>query len=55
MHDAVTLMLERRIGCLPVVRGNRLIGLVSESDCLALLARLLQPDAAARDVTGGTP
>lgn len=43
MHDAVRLMLERRIGCLPVVRDGRLVGLVSESDGLALLARLLAP------------
>jgi CBS domain-containing protein len=28
--EAIELMGERNIGCLPVVRGNRLIGLVTE-------------------------
>lgn len=43
MRDAVRLMLERRIGCLPVVRDGRLVGQLSESDCLALLAERLAP------------
>ena len=42
---AVGLMLDKKIGCLPVVEGGRLIGLLSESDCLRLLARLLAPGA----------
>jgi CBS domain-containing protein len=45
MLDAVQVMLERRIGCLPVVRGGRLVGLLSETDCLTLLARLLAAQA----------
>lgn len=44
--EAVNVMLERRIGCLPVVDGQRLIGLVSETDCLRLLGRLLGPSDA---------
>ncbi len=55
MHDAVTLMLERRIGCLPVVQSGRLVGLLSETDCLALLARLLQPERTDTDAQKGTP
>jgi len=40
---AVDLMLRERIGCLPVVEGEqRLVGLLSETDCLRHLARLLQ-------------
>lgn len=42
---AVALMLDKKIGCLPVVEGGRLVGLLSESDCLRLLARLLAPGA----------
>lgn len=34
VRDAARLMLERRIGCLPVVEGGRLVGLVTESDVL---------------------
>lgn len=41
LAEAVQLMLERRIGCLPVVEDGRLVGLLSESDCLRHLARLL--------------
>jgi CBS domain-containing protein len=44
-EDAVALMLERKIGCLPVVEGDALVGLVSESDCLRLLAHLLDISA----------
>jgi len=40
-HEAVGLMLEQRIGCLPVVEDDKLVGLLSESDCMRYLARLL--------------
>ena len=42
---AVAVMLEKRIGCLPVVDGGRLVGLLSETDCLRLLGRLIAPEA----------
>lgn len=42
--EAVDLMLRERIGCLPVLREHRLIGLLSETDCLRYLARLLVLD-----------
>lgn len=32
LTDAANLMLEKKIGCLPVVEKNRLVGLISESD-----------------------
>jgi CBS domain-containing protein len=44
VQEAADLMLRERIGCLPVIGGedgDELIGLVSESDCLALLSKLL--------------
>ena len=44
---AVKRMLSERIGCLPVVDGNNeLVGLLSESDCLGLLAQILAHQAA---------
>jgi CBS domain-containing protein len=43
VRRAVDVMVERRIGCLPVVEDGQLVGLLSESDCLRLLARLLAP------------
>lgn len=41
VRAALRLMLERRIGCLPVVEDGRLVGLVSETDCLRYLERVL--------------
>lgn len=32
LADAARVMLEKKIGCLPVVDGNRLVGIVSEAD-----------------------
>lgn len=45
LRRAVDVMVERRIGCLPVVEDGELVGLLSESDCLRLLARMLAPPA----------
>lgn len=36
--EAARVMLERKIGCLPVVEGERLVGIVSESDFVAHFA-----------------
>src|SRR5262245_4742455 len=41
VHRAVELMLSNRIGCLPVVEHGKLVGLVSETDCLRYLGRVL--------------
>jgi len=42
VRHAVEVMLEGRIGCLPVVDAeDRVVGLLSESDCLRLLATCL--------------
>jgi CBS domain-containing protein len=41
IRTAVRLMLERKIGCLPVVEHGQLLGLLSETDCLRHLAHVL--------------
>ena len=41
VRSAVELMLAKRIGCLPIVENGRVIGLLSEQDCLQYLDRLL--------------
>uniref|UniRef100_A0A7C3ZBU7 CBS domain-containing protein n=1 Tax=Desulfobacca acetoxidans TaxID=60893 RepID=A0A7C3ZBU7_9BACT len=39
LKDAVALMVERKIGCLPVVQNNKLIGLITETDVLLQYCR----------------
>jgi CBS domain-containing protein len=34
LRDAVVLMVERKIGCLPVVQDDKLLGLITETDIL---------------------
>lgn len=34
LRDAVALMVERKIGCLPVVEDGKLVGLITETDIL---------------------
>jgi CBS domain-containing membrane protein len=42
LRAAVASMIDKRIGCLPVVEDGKLVGLLSESDCLRHLAHLLE-------------
>ena len=42
--DAIRLMRARRLPGLPVTQGDRLVGLLTEDDLLALLATLLDED-----------
>jgi CBS domain-containing membrane protein len=37
VQEAARLMLEKKIGCLPVLEGPQLVGLVTESDMLKLI------------------
>jgi len=39
---AVARMLDHKIGCLPVVSGGKLAGVLSETDCLGYLRRILE-------------
>lgn len=36
--EAARLMIERKIGCLPVVDGEKLVGIVTETDLVRLVA-----------------
>lgn len=40
--EAIEIMRRRKIGCLPVVEGDRLVGIVTAYDFLALSTRLLE-------------
>lgn len=39
LAEAAQLMLDKKIGCLPVVQGGRLVGILTESDFLRLALR----------------
>ncbi len=39
--DAVRLMLENKIGALPVTEGERVVGIITETDLLRAFARVL--------------
>jgi CBS domain-containing membrane protein len=39
LSQAAWTMLERKIGCLPVVEGGKLVGIIAESDFVAQFAR----------------
>jgi CBS domain-containing protein/gamma-glutamylcysteine synthetase len=41
IRDAMHLMRDHKIGCLPVVNGDELVGLISEMEFLRITARLL--------------
>lgn len=44
LKDAVALMVERKIGCLPVVQDNKLLGLITETDILVQYCKELGGD-----------
>lgn len=39
LEDVAKLMLERKIGCLPVVEGAKLVGILTEADFVELVAK----------------
>lgn len=39
IREAAQIMIRRKIGCLPVVEGRRLVGILTEADFVRLLAR----------------
>lgn len=39
LDDAAKILMERKIGCLPVVENRRLVGILTEADFVALVAR----------------
>lgn len=42
MFDAINLLRTKEVDCLPVVKENRLIGIVTEHDFVHIAARLLE-------------
>jgi CBS domain-containing protein len=40
VQEAARLMMEKKIGCLPILEGAELVGLVTETDMLKLVAEM---------------
>jgi CBS domain-containing protein len=38
LHEAAAVMLRRKIGCLPVLEGDQLVGILTEADFVAHVA-----------------
>lgn len=47
VREAISLMLEHKLGCLPVVDGDCLVGIVTRTDLMNLLARFLDGEVSA--------
>lgn len=43
IEEAVALLHSKKLGCLPVVEGEKLVGMVTVSDMLEVLYRILLP------------
>ncbi len=42
--EAISLMREKKIGCLPVVKGGKLIGIITERDFMNIAGQLLEAE-----------
>lgn len=40
--DAIKLMRAKQVSCLPVVEGDKLVGIITERDLIEVSARLLE-------------
>jgi CBS domain-containing protein len=40
VQEAARLMMEKQVGCLPVVEGSKLVGIITETDMLKLVAEI---------------
>jgi acetoin utilization protein AcuB len=48
LQDAATTLLRRRVGALPVMAGDRLVGILSHSDVLRAFTTVVEVEALAR-------
>jgi CBS domain-containing protein len=46
LREAMRLLVSNRIGCLPIVRNDSIVGIITETDCLRLVA-MIDDDACA--------
>lgn len=53
--DAITLMRTRRVGCLPVIKDGRLVGMVTARSLMGIVAKLLEEKAGPPPARPATP
>ncbi len=41
LEDAAKIMVEKKIGCLPVMRGDKLVGIITETDIFKAFTKML--------------
>ncbi len=44
LQAAVEIMIDKKVGCIPVVEDGNLVGILTETDCLSRLRTLLEID-----------
>lgn len=49
LRRVAQLLHDKKLGCLPVVEGERLVGIITTTDLLALLVGMLEPSPAQRN------
>ncbi len=55
LEEAARIMADRKIGCLPVMRGDRLVGIISDNDIFSVMVNLLGARRAGLRVTVHQP
>ena len=53
LEQAAKVMFEKKYGCLPVVEGSRVIGILTESDFVRFFALISKPAAPRLEAVGG--
>jgi acetoin utilization protein AcuB len=55
LEEAARVMVEKRIGCLPVMRGDELVGMITETDIFEVFVEVLGGEEASLRVTVRVP
>jgi acetoin utilization protein AcuB len=55
LEEAARVMVENKIGCLPVMRGGKLVGMITETDIFRLFVEILGGEEATLRVTLRVP
>ena len=51
LREAAAILNDRKVGCLPVVEGDQLVGILTRNDLLGVLVRILEKSTAPQEAT----